>query len=67
MRLWMAYSVELYVGEFILAKGYNVVRIFGIAELMHLEGNLCFIRIPLCSKYHFISSCSFNSQNSFGD
>lgn len=56
----MAYSVELCVGEFMLAIEYNV-RIFWIAELKDLEGNLCFILIPLFSKYHFISSGSFNS------
>lgn len=64
MRSWMAYSIEVSVGGFIMAIVFNIVQIFGMAGLMHLGGYLCFILIPLSSKYHYFSSHNFNSWHS---
>lgn len=63
----MANSVELCVGEFIPETAFNVLWIFGMAGSIYLEGKVCFILIPLCSKYHYISSYNFNSWHSLGD
>ena len=59
----MTYSVELCVGEFILAIVFNVRD--GWIDMLITWKAICVY--TLFSKHHYISSYNFNSWHSFGD